>query len=54
MKKRGPVNWLVPYGTEGLEFSESDWKGLGMRGNNSCPMHMKDMKLDNKVCYLHR
>ena len=54
-EKRGPVNWLVPYGTEGLEFSESDWNGLGMRGNNSCPMHMKDMKLDNKYAiYIDR
>ena len=26
-----------------------------MRGNNSCPMHMKDMKLDNKYAiYIDR
>ena len=42
------MNWLVPKGTEGLRFAESDWRGIGMRGNNSCPMHMENMKLDKK------
>ncbi len=54
-EKRGPVNWLVPYGTEGLSFKEEDWHGIGMRGNNSCPMHMENMKLDNKYAiYIDR
>lgn len=54
-EKRGPVNWLVPLGAKGLRFSESDWNGLGMRGNNSCPMHMENMKLDNKYAvYIDR
>lgn len=54
-EKRGPVNWLVPLGAEGLRFSESDWNGLGMRGNNSCPMHMENMKLENKYAiYIDR
>ena len=54
-EKRGPVNWLVPLGVEGLRFAESDWNGLGMRGNNSCPMHMENMKLDNKYAiYIDR
>ena len=54
-EKRGPVNWLVPLGAKGLRFSESDWHGLGMRGNNSCPMHMENMKLDNKYAiYIDR
>ena len=54
-EKRGPVNWLVPLGAEGLRFAESDWDGLGMRGNNSCPMHMENMKLDNKYAiYIDR
>lgn len=42
------MNWLVPKGTEGLRFTESDWKGIGMRGNNSCPMHMENMQIDQK------
>ncbi|MEB3012643.1 acyl-CoA dehydrogenase family protein [Parvimonas sp. D2] len=41
-------NWLVPRTTEGLSFKESDWKGIGMKGNNSCPMIMENIKLDNK------
>ena len=54
-EKRGPVNWLIPYGAEGLSFKESDWNGLGMRGNNSCPMFMEKMKLDNKYAiYIDR
>ena len=41
-------NWLVPRTSEGLSFKESDWKGIGMKGNNSCPMIMENIKLDNK------
>ncbi len=54
-EKRGPVNWLVPLEAEGLRFTESDWNGIGMRGNNSCPMHMENMKLENKYAiYIDR
>ncbi|MEG0733013.1 MAG: acyl-CoA dehydrogenase family protein [Vagococcus sp.] len=54
-KENRPVNWLVPYDTEGLSFKESDWNGMGMRGNISCPMVMKDMKIDNKFAvYIDR
>ncbi|MFC6347387.1 acyl-CoA dehydrogenase family protein [Vagococcus carniphilus] len=50
-----PVNWLVPYDTEGLTFKENEWNGLGMRGNISCPMIMEDMKIDNKYAvYIDR
>lgn len=41
-------NWLIPRESEGLSFKESDWRGIGMKGNNSCPMIMKNIKLDNK------
>ncbi|MEG0619220.1 MAG: acyl-CoA dehydrogenase family protein, partial [Bacilli bacterium] len=54
-KENRPVNWLVPYDTEGLSFKESDWNGMGMRGNISCPMVMEDMKIDNKFAvYIDR
>lgn len=43
-----PVNWLIPYKTDGLSFKESDWHGVGMRGNNSCPMVMDNMTLNNR------
>jgi len=41
-------NWLIPREIEGLSFKESDWRGIGMKGNNSCPMIMENIKLDNK------
>lgn len=41
-------NWLIPRESEGLIFKESDWRGIGMKGNNSCPMIMEKIKLDNK------
>lgn len=41
-------NWLIPRESEGLSFKESDWRGIGMKGNNSCPMIMENIKLDNK------
>lgn len=54
-KENRPVNWLVPYDTEGLSFKENDWNGMGMRGNISCPMVMEDMKIDNKFAvYIDR
>lgn len=47
-------NWLIPRETKGLSFNESDWRGIGMRGNNSCPMIMENIELDNrygiKIC----
>lgn len=39
-------NWVVPLETEGLEFIMEGWKGIGMKGNVSCPMRMNDIKLD--------
>lgn len=41
-------NWLIPRESEGLSLKESDWRGIGMKGNNSCPMIMENIKLDNK------
>lgn len=41
-------NWLIPRESEGLSFKESDWRGIGMKVNNSCPMIMENIKLDNK------
>lgn len=53
--ERGPVNWLIPYGLEGLRFEEAEWNGLGMKGNNSCPMYMENIKIDNKYAvYINR
>ncbi len=46
-KKEGDINnWLVPLESEGLEFKMSHWKGIGMKGNVSCPMTMNDVTLD--------
>lgn len=46
-EKEGDINnWLVPLESEGLEFKMSHWKGIGMKGNVSCPMTMTDVKLD--------
>lgn len=39
-------NWLVPLETEGLEFIEDHWKGIGMKGNVSCPMKMTNVTLE--------
>lgn len=41
-------NWLIPRESEGLSFKESDWRGIGMKGNNSCPMIMENIELENK------
>lgn len=38
-------NWLVPIDSEGLEFKMDHWKGLGMKGNVSCPMQLNGVKL---------
>ena len=46
-EKEGDINnWLIPLESEGLEFKMSHWKGIGMKGNVSCPMTMNDVKLD--------
>ncbi|MBP3952639.1 acyl-CoA dehydrogenase family protein [Bacillus suaedae] len=38
-------NWVIPLEEDGLTFASSDWQGLGMRGNSSCPMHINDVTL---------
>ena len=46
-EKEGAINnWLVPVDSEGLEFKMDHWKGIGMRGNVSCPMQINDVTLD--------
>ena len=42
----GIDNWIVPVESEGIDFKSNEWNGLGMRGNVSCPMEFKDVKLD--------
>ncbi|WP_100398811.1 acyl-CoA dehydrogenase family protein [Bacillus sp. FJAT-44742] len=38
-------NWVIPLKEKGLTFENSNWNGLGMRGNSSCPMHINDVTL---------
>lgn len=46
-EKEGAINnWLVPLESDGLEFKMEHWKGIGMKGNVSCPMQINDVKLD--------
>ncbi len=46
-KKEGAINnWLIPLENEGLEFRMEHWKGIGMKGNVSCPMKLNNLKLD--------
>lgn len=40
-------NWIVPLQTQGVNFALSQWNGLGMRANVSCPMEMTNVFLDN-------
>lgn len=40
-------NWVIPLESEGLSFDMSQWNGLGMRGNSSCPMNMDNVTLDS-------
>lgn len=42
-------NWVLPLESKGLSFDESSWKGLGMRGNVSCPMHLENVTLDKMM-----
>lgn len=44
----GLDNWIVSKDLAGITFEHSAWNGLGMRGNASCPMHLKDVKIDEK------
>lgn len=37
--------WLIPIETEGVSFETSLWDGLGMRGNVSAPMNLKNVTL---------
>lgn len=46
--KQGVNNWIVPLESQGLSFEQTAWKGVGMRGNISCPMHMDHMFLPAK------
>lgn len=47
-KKDGIDNWVVPIDAEGLRFEMEAWQGIGMKGNVSCPMVMKDLPLPEK------
>ncbi|CAM4295110.1 acyl-CoA dehydrogenase family protein [Paenibacillus tarimensis] len=40
-------NWVFPLESEGLSFGLSDWNGLGMRGNSSCPVLINQVTLDS-------
>lgn len=40
-------NWVFPLETEGLSFESSEWNGLGMRGNSSCPVRIDHVTLDS-------
>ncbi|MFV0482297.1 MAG: acyl-CoA dehydrogenase family protein [Campylobacteraceae bacterium] len=39
-------NWAVPLNTKGVEFLTSNWNGLGMRANVSCPMKLENAHID--------
>lgn len=39
-------NWVFPVESKGLSFEMSEWQGLGMRGNSSCPMVVDHVTLD--------
>lgn len=44
-KENAINNWIVPNDSVGLSFAMNQWKGIGMRGNVSCPMKMDNIKL---------
>lgn len=47
-KEEGKINnWVVPLETDGVTFTDQAWRGMGMRGNVSSPMVLKDVTLDN-------
>ncbi|MCI3924729.1 acyl-CoA/acyl-ACP dehydrogenase [Paenibacillus sp. TRM 82003] len=39
-------NWVFPLESQGLSFEMTEWQGLGMRGNSSCPVHIDQVTLD--------
>lgn len=41
-------NYVVKKDDPGVTFEMEEWDGLGMRGNVSCPMTMKDLTLSKK------
>lgn len=41
----GIDNWLVPLESEGMEFKMDHWKGIGMKGNVSCPLRLNNVAL---------
>ncbi|WP_072520143.1 acyl-CoA dehydrogenase family protein [Gemella massiliensis] len=44
----GTINlWLVPADSNGLTFDEAGWNGVGLRGNVSEQMYLKDTKVDH-------
>ena len=48
-KKDAINNWIIPLKTKGLSFDMDAWKGMGMRGNVSCPMKMDNVELDSSL-----
>ncbi|MDR1357792.1 MAG: acyl-CoA/acyl-ACP dehydrogenase, partial [Coriobacteriales bacterium] len=42
----GTDNWLIPRDTPGISFQEEEWRGIGMRGNVSCPMQFDNVAVD--------
>ncbi|SFA89679.1 Acyl-CoA dehydrogenase [Cohnella sp. OV330] len=40
-------NWVFPLESKGLSFGLSEWNGLGMRGNSSCPVNIDHITLDS-------
>lgn len=45
----GIDNWVFPADSNGITFEQANWKGLGMRGNVSCPMRIEDVVLDKSM-----
>lgn len=41
--------WSVPLNAPGVSFEPAAWDGLGMRGNNSMPMNLKDVALEESA-----
>jgi alkylation response protein AidB-like acyl-CoA dehydrogenase len=40
-------NWVFPLESKGLSFELSEWQGMGMRGNSSCPINIDHVTLDS-------
>lgn len=43
INKDGLNNWLISKNSQGLEFHNQAWDGLGMRGNASMPMNLNNV-----------